>query len=430
MKISTFIHVISETEIWNAIEKKLIVLDNQIIKYIADNKTNTILKNIPPILIELGIAITKKAEQEVIEGLIEQTTDFQFQSLFLITTTECNLDCDYCFYRSSVSESLKQRRMMTFETAKTSIDRFYEIVSANKVSPNYWQQITFYGGEPLLNKELLTKAIPYAKQKFNDGYTSFVINTNLTILDDEIIELLRDNNIEVQVSIDGSKEIHDQYRKTQNGFGSYDIVINNIKKMLKNGIKVMPMITATNLNVLNLSEVILNIVNETGIDDYAVNVLITDSFVIDDEYTTLLSEQMIKAYEEFGNIAYDYSFVDLYNLLIGKDVRIVRNSCGSTRKISVFPNGKSYSCQALQKLAINSMGTIEEDIISNPNWDIWRSRNRFNNEECLKCVAVASCGGGCATGSYNATGSITGIDTNNCEYTKKLFKQLVFRNKG
>ena len=70
------------------------------------------------------------------------------------------------------------------------------------------------------------------------------------------------------------------------------------------------------------------------------------------------------------------------------------------------------------------MGTITTDYVRSPNWDCWRSRSRFDNPECLKCAAVASCGGGCATGSYNLNGSIYDIDKNNCEYTKKLFKKI------
>ena len=53
-----------------------------------------------------------------------------------------------------------------------------------------------------------------------------------------------------------------------------------------------------------------------------------------------------------------------------------------------------------------------------------RERSRFDNEECVRCPSVISCGGGCATGSYNKNSSIFGIDENNCEYTKGLFKRL------
>ena len=134
---------------------------------------------------------------------------------------------------------------------------------------------------------------------------------------------------------------------------------------------------------------------------------------------------MLKAYKKFGKKANDYSFVELYEMLLGNDKTIAKNSCGCTRKITVFPNGEVYSCQAMEKLDINKMGNIKTEFINNPNWELWKKRNKFYNEECLNCEVVASCGGGCATGSYNGTGSIYGIDYNQCHYTKNLFKHLL-----
>jgi uncharacterized protein len=425
MKISRFIHVIDDEKVWDAINKEIITLDSEKVNYIKNNKGVKELTNIPKDLIELGIVIDEKKEKDKIKILANSILDNQFQSLYLITTTNCNLDCDYCFYRSSSSETLKYRENMEFDIAKTSIDKFHQVTANNIIGPEYWQQITFYGGEPLLNKELLIKAIPYARDKFKDNYTSIVVNTNLTVIDDKLISIFKDNNVEIQVSLDGDKDLHDIYRKTISGEGTYEVVIRNMKKLLNQGIKVLPMLTATNVNVNNLNEILLNIIKELNIDEFAVNILITDSFKVDEKYAEILANEMLKSYELFGMRANDHAFVDLYMKIIGKDKTISRNNCGSTRKITVFPSGEVYSCQALEKLAINKMGSLTEDFINNPNWKLWYNRNRFNNETCLDCEVVASCGGGCATGSYNHNKSIYDIDYNQCNYTKKLFKELI-----
>lgn len=425
MKISRFIHVLNENKVWDALNKRVISFDNSLINFIKENKFNNNIMMYPELLKEYEIVLEEKQEQDLIERLREKTTDRQFQSLYLITTTSCNLDCDYCFYRSGSSGSLKHRENMSYDVAKTAIDKFSDIVSNNTINDNYWQQITFYGGEPLINKKLLTEAIPYARSKFNDGFTSLVVNTNLVLLDDDVISLFKKYNVEVQVSLDGNKQQHDLHRKTLAGSGSYDIVIKNIKRLIKNGVKVLPMITATDANVNGFSETLYQIVNELGIDDFAVNILITNSFKTDNNYSLILAKEMIKAYDKFGKIANDCAFVDLFNMIIGNNKEIAKNSCGSTRKITVFPNGEIYSCQALEQIDINRMGNINSNFIQNENWEVWRKRNRFNNQECLDCEVVTSCGGGCATGSYNGTGSIYGIDLNQCLYTKELFKELV-----
>lgn len=427
MKISRFIHVLNDKTVWDALNKKVISLDAGLINFVKENKFNNNITTYPELLKEYEIVLEENQEQNLIDSLKEKTTDRQFQSLYLITTTSCNLDCDYCFYRSSASGSLKHRENMSFEVAKIAIDKFFEVVSNNIIDNNYWQQITFYGGEPLINKKLLMKAIPYASEKFNDNFTSLVINTNLVLLDDDLISLFKRYGVEVQVSLDGSKQQHDLHRKTIAGVGSYDMVINNIKKLIKNGVKVLPMITATDANVNNFSDTLYEIVNELGIDDFAVNILITNSFETDNSYPLILAQEMIKAYDKFGKLANDCVFVDLFNMIIGNNKELAKNSCGSTRKITVFPNGDVYSCQALEKIDINKMGDINTNFINNKNWELWRKRNRFNNQECLDCEVIASCGGGCATGSYNGTGSIYGTDLNQCLYTKELFKELIKR---
>lgn len=422
MKISTFIQIYGD-RVWNSLTKEFVNLSSNDIEFIKKYKNVPINVMVPNNLIDLGIVTTIEEERKLIEQLKFMTRDSQFQSLYLIASTACNLDCDYCFYRSSASDSLKHRQNMDFSIAKKALLDFKRIVESNIRGKDYWQQVTFYGGEPLLNKSLLYQAIPYTRELFDES-TNLVINTNATLLSKEDISLFSDNAVEVQVSLDGDREKHDLHRKTQVGEPTYDIVINNIKKLLDSGVKVLPMITATDDNVDNFSERLYRIVMELGIDDYAVNVLITNSFGISDEYTEKLASEMLKAYQQFGNVASDYAFVELYEILLGIDKTVAKGACGSSRKITVFPDGKVYACQAMEKVHQNYMETINNDYLSSPNWDCWRSRNRFDNLECLSCGSVISCGGGCATGSYNMNGSIYDIDKNNCEYTKKLFRKI------
>ena len=424
-KVSTFIHVLDEDTIWNALSKEKIKLSKESIQYIKEHKNDCNIKDIPlEIKDNKDIITTIPNEKKLIDYWLEKTTDRQYQGLYLITTTSCNLNCDYCFYRSGVSESLLKRSNMSFAVCKKAIDKFKEITNHNKRDNEYWQQITFYGGEPSINKELLVEAIPYARKVFNNDYTSIVINTNLTIYDEELFKLYKDYDVEVQVSLDGNKNIHDIHRKTLGGEGSFDLVISNLKIIKGLGVKIVPMVTANDMNVNNFSDILYEIVKVTGAEDFGVNILITDSYKTDYEYPKKLALEMKKAYERFGNIANDSAYVSLKDGILGIDKNIVKNSCGSTRKITVFPDGRVFACQALEKLPNNIMGTLDDDFVNNSNWEYFKKRNRFSLEKCLKCELIGTCGGGCAQGAYNRYGDIYHEDYNQCEYAKEMFRLL------
>ena len=426
-KISRFIHVLNDTCLWDAIDKKTIELDSSLVDYVKKNKGKEIIEDIPKELEETKIVTTSQEEVDLIERLRTSITDTQFQGLYLITSTKCNLDCDYCFYRCSISGSLKEHQLMPFDIAKKAVDSFNGIVKDNKKYDGYWEQITLYGGEPMVNKPLLKKIIPYIRENINGDYTDIVINTNLTLLDDEMIQVLKDNDVIVQVSLDGPKDIHDKHRTFINGVGSYDIAMANAKKLRDNGVRVVPLITVTNDNVDGFANFVYGILDELNTEEFYSNVIITGSYEVSDDYFDKLAQSMVELYEKILSKQGSCDFAQLCESILGKNKVIARQSCGATRKITVFPDGNVYACQALQKLDINSMGTLDSDFSRHPNYDLWKERNRFNNDECLDCKLIGSCGGGCATGSYNGTGSIYGIDSNQCKYNKALYKVLTKR---
>ena len=61
----------------------------------------------------------------------------------------------------------------------------------------------------------------------------YKITTNLTLLTDEMIKLFIDNDFNISVSLDGPEEIHDRYRVLKNGLGTFEIIMNNLKRIYK-----------------------------------------------------------------------------------------------------------------------------------------------------------------------------------------------------
>lgn len=144
----------------------------------------------------------------------------------LQVTQMCNLRCEYCPYSGHLYVNRQHsEKKMSWETAKKAID-FYIQNSSN----SYYIGLAFYGGEPLLEFELIKKCVNYIESQIYDKEVRFDITTNATLLNDEIVAFLVKHNFQLLISLDGPKEIHDRFRRFVNGEGSFQKVIYNIKK--------------------------------------------------------------------------------------------------------------------------------------------------------------------------------------------------------
>lgn len=151
------------------------------------------------------------------------------KQLILNVTDACNLRCKYCyFYSDTYSYAPKMcNKSMSVYTAYKAIDVYLDY-HKNRLKKNKKASgaITFYGGEPLLQFELIKNCIAYASKI--DLSLSFHLTTNGTIMNDEILSFFVEHNVHVTISLDGPKEEHDRNRITCNQVGTYDIVIKNI----------------------------------------------------------------------------------------------------------------------------------------------------------------------------------------------------------
>lgn len=145
----------------------------------------------------------------------------EIRKIKLTLTTACNLACSYCFVK-------KTKERMGWDVAKKSIDLLL-------CSPGVDKLLSLYGGEPLLEKGLIMKIVEYAKRKAakNKKKLTISICSNLTILDDEMVEFIKINDIKVTVSLFGSKLQHDKHRINSMGRGTYDVVVGNLTNLAK-----------------------------------------------------------------------------------------------------------------------------------------------------------------------------------------------------
>ncbi len=162
---------------------------------------------------------------------IKEYLETDLEQLILNVTEECNLDCSYCIYSGRYLHHRRHsKRRMSLDIAKKALSFFFD-----RCSKKNFIHIGFYGGEPLLAKNLILDCVNFTAKACSNlnNKPAFSITTNGILLDEKTIGFLIKNDFSLLVSLDGPKQINDRYRITRNGKGTFDLVANNLKSIRK-----------------------------------------------------------------------------------------------------------------------------------------------------------------------------------------------------
>ena len=176
---------------------------------------------------------------------------YNFTNLHMIVITKrCNQKCTYC-HASSIDDALGKENDIDISTLHKCIDIILQ-------SQSDYLKIEIQGGEPLLRFDLIKETIEYSKSKTGNKHLEYVICTNLLNIDQNMLEYIKENNVQISTSLDGPKYIHDSCRKLRNGNGSYDHYINSLalcKSYLPNEY-ISALVTINPFNIFNIKDVI------------------------------------------------------------------------------------------------------------------------------------------------------------------------------
>ena len=143
-------------------------------------------------------------------------------------TQDCNFKCSYCAYsQDNALQRSHQQKTMSLEIAKKGIDFLRDhSIDVDEVS------VGFYGGEPLIEFELLKQITAYAKDQLKGKKLALNLTTNVSLLSDDIFEYLIKNEFDVLISVDGPEEIHDKNRVfVSNNKGTFKTVEKRLKHL-------------------------------------------------------------------------------------------------------------------------------------------------------------------------------------------------------
>ena len=346
----------------------------------------------------------------------------EIKALSLHVAHTCNLNCTYCF--AAQGKYHGERALMSFETGKRALDFLVENSGKRRNL-----EVDFFGGEPLMNFEVVKQLVAYARSIEDKcgKHFRFTLTTNGVLLDDEVTEFANRECHNVVLSLDGRKEVHDRLRKTINGKGSYDTIVPKFQKFVKargdKGYYVRGTFTHNNTDFTNdifhmadlgFTELSMEPVVCAPGEEYALTE--EDLPVLFEQYE-ILAKEMLRREREGRPFTFYHYMLDLTG---GPCIYKRISGCGSgTEYLAVTPWGELYPCHQFVGDPKYSMGNIWDGVTNKALQDEFKLCNAYARPDCKDCWAKLYCSGGCAANAYHATGSITGTYHYGCELFKK-----------
>jgi len=402
-------------------EKTYYEIDEETYKFLDDIKTDNFNSAKNKIGIKKFIPIFKKLSwlnlitKEELDLSVNDEDTF-LTNIQLHVTHSCNLNCSYC-YAGGGNYGGKED-YMSFETAKKAIDHLLKNSGCMKVS------VSFFGGEPLCNLDLIKKVVPYGREEAKkiNKEIHFGMTTNGVLLTKENVDYLLENNIDFMISLDGTKEVHDKSRKDNNGNGTFDRIMENVD-YIKN-VKNYPIsFRATHTDFDDDIREIYNLFNEVEVKSgfvAATNNNETDYF----EKMTERNSEILKEELEFvrtNGYLRTSPFLKLLDVIVNKQK--MTKTCGAGLHFaSVCPKGDVYFCHRFANNKDFKISSVYDKVLKLKKLN---NKNVFEKKDCSECWAKYICGGQCFHECYESYNDINKSSEKFCNYYRSLIEDSI-----
>ena len=362
--------------------------------------------------------------EDIYEAYIDSFKNRQtvVKALCLHIAHDCNLACKYCF--AEEGEYHGRKALMSLEVGKKALD-FLVANSGNRIN----LEVDFFGGEPLLNWDVVKELVMYGRslEKDHNKRFRFTLTTNGILLNDEKLEFINKEMGNIVLSMDGRKEVHDRMRPHRGGQGSYDEIADKFCHVAdsRNQMDYYVRGTFTRYNLdfaedvkhfadLGFKQISVEPVVAEETLDYAIRE--EDIPAIKEEYDKLALE-IIKRHKEGKPFNFFHFMVDLEG---GPCVAKRLSGCGSgCEYLAVTPWGDLYPCHQFVGNEEFLMGHVDTGIVREDIRETFHDCNVYSKEKCKNCFAKFYCSGGCAANAYNYDGDINGAYDIGCELQRK-----------
>ena len=353
-------------------------------------------------------------------------THQNINTIFLVMTSDCNLNCRYCYQGDHPDPAT-----MSIETAKKYLTLFANVTRTSTIERN----IYIYGGEPLLEVPLLRNILKVISDLVQDNKLispyNLILQTNGTIMNNEILRLLKEHNVSVGISLDGMKQHHDKMRCYTNGHGTFNSVMKTITLLKKDNIDVAISCTVGPHNYNDLVSIVDFFIHDLSIKEFGFNLLMPQRNkqheIVKKISPIDITKNLITAYKSARNFGINDSRISkqVYSFI---NEAIYINECdGSGSQIIVTPSGKMSPCLGFscsEDMCVECRNDL--DIDQYPIFVDWFNSNAFSMPECESCLGIGICGGGCTYNRYiQNKGDINLPDKSYCEYINTVIEWMI-----
>ena len=352
------------------------------------------------------------------------------KALCLHVAHDCNLRCKYCF--ASTGDFGQGRKIMPPEIAKKAIDF---VIARSGVRHNI--EVDFFGGEPLMAWDTVKQTVDYARsleEKHNKKFR-FTITTNGLLLDEDKRKYINENMDNCVLSLDGRREVNDEFRKTVAGTGSYDTIVPKFKALVDDrdpNLDYYARGTFTSHN-LDFAEDVLSIA-DAGFDRLSVEPVTADPGCgydlteddlpkIEAEYDRL-TDIMLERKKNGNAFTFFHFMVDLDQ---GPCVVKRLRGCGAGYEyVAVTPDGDIYPCHQFVGKEEFKQGSVLDQSFNMDIAQTFAGMNIYSRPKCQKCWAKFYCSGGCSAANYNMNHDMNDSYDLGCEMERKRLECAIY----
>ncbi len=360
--------------------------------------------------------------EDTYERFADMMTAAPVKAMCLNVAHDCNLRCEYCF--AAKGDFGGERMLMPFEIGKKAVDFLLE-----KSGTRHNLEMDFFGGEPLMNFDVVKQVVSYARSKekeYNKNFR-FTITTNGLLLTDDKIEFINREMSNCVLSLDGRKEVNDRLRIKINGKGCYDQIVPQYQKLVagRGDKDYYARGTFTKYN-LDFTQDVLHMA-DLGFDQVSVEPVVSDPMLdysikeedlprVFQEYETLANELIQRKQEGKGcNVC--HFMIDL-NQGPCAIKRLRGCGCGN-EYVAVTPDGEIYPCHQFVGNPEWKMGDLNDGSFNMDMKLRFAKSNVYSKHDCKSCWAKFYCSGGCNANSWQYEGDILKSHKISCDLEKK-----------